>query len=81
MLDEPFYQLMRQQLLAQRLEQDKAENASTVRVLHVLSPDNAAYQDSLVRPAHREVGNSVNEVWARLLRTRIALSTSTLGPF
>ena len=33
MLDEPFYQLMRQQLLASRLEQDRAEGADIVRVL------------------------------------------------
>ena len=44
LLDEPFYQLMRQQLLAYRLESDPAEDASVVRVLHVLSPDNAGYQ-------------------------------------
>ena len=40
MLDEPFYQLMRQQLLAWRLENDRAEGADVVRVLHVLPPDN-----------------------------------------
>lgn len=69
MLDEPFYQLMRQQLLAWRLEQDGAEGADVVRVLHVLPPDNAAYQESLVRAEHRELGSTVDEVWGRLLRT------------
>lgn len=68
MLDEPFYQLMRQQLLAWRLEQDRAEGADTVRVLHVLPPGNRAYQESLVRPEHRALGKTVDEVWARLLR-------------
>ena len=68
MLDEPFYQLMRQQLLAWRLEQDSAEGAHVVRVLHVLPPDNLAYQASLVRPQHRALGNTVNQVWSRLLR-------------
>lgn len=52
MLDEPFYQLMRQQLLAWRLEQDRAEGADH-RVLHVLPPENHAYQNSLVRPQQR----------------------------
>jgi len=68
MLDEPFYQLMRQQLLAWRLEQDRAEGADVVRVLHVLPPANSAYQESLVREQHRQLGASVDEVWTRLLR-------------
>ena len=69
LLDEPFYQLMRQQLLANRLERSRAHGADVVRVLHVLAPDNTGYQDSLVRPEHRAVGGSVDEVWAKLLRT------------
>ncbi len=54
LLDEPFYQLMRQQLLAYRLEQDHAHEADVVRVLHVLASGNSSYQDSLVRPVHRQ---------------------------
>src|SRR4051812_4036471 len=38
--DEPFYQLVRQQLLAHELEKAGAEGAGRVRVLHVLAPDN-----------------------------------------
>lgn len=68
MLDEPFYQLMRQQLLAWRLERDRAEGADVVRVLHVLPPDNQAYQESLVRSEHRDLGVNVDEVWSKLLR-------------
>jgi hypothetical protein len=69
LLDEPFYQLMRQQLLANRLEQAGAHSADVVRVLHVLAPQNIGYQDSLVRAEHRAVGGSVDEVWIKLLRT------------
>lgn len=68
LLDEPFYQLMRQQLLAHRLEKDHAHGAEVVRVLHVLAPENSGYQDSLVRAEHRALGGSVDEVWAKLLR-------------
>ena len=68
MLDEPFYQLMRQQLLAWRWERDQVHGAEAVRILHVLPPDNKAYQDSLVRPEHRSLGGTVDEVWSRLLR-------------
>ena len=67
MLDEPFYQLMRQQLLAHRLEQAGAEDATVVRVLHVLPPDNTGYQASLARPEHRALGGTVDAVWQRLL--------------
>lgn len=70
LLDEPFYQLMRQQLLANRLEQAGVHGADVVRVLHVLAPENTGYRDSLVRPEHRAVGGSVDEVWTKLLRTR-----------
>jgi hypothetical protein len=66
-LDEPFYQLVRQQLLAHELEKARAHGAGRVRVLHVLPPDNEAYQASLVRPEHRALGATVSEVWQRLL--------------
>jgi hypothetical protein len=66
-LDEPFYQLVRQQLLAHELEKARAHGADRVRVLHVLPPDNEAYQASLARPEHRALGASVSEVWQRLL--------------
>jgi len=69
LLDEPFYQLMRQQLLANRLEQAGAHGADVVRVVHVLPPENTGYQDSLVRAEHRTAGSSVDEVWTKLQRT------------
>lgn len=68
MLDEPLYQLMRQQLLAWHLERDGAEGADVVRVLHVLPPDNHAYQQSLVRLEHKGLGDTVDGAWAQLLR-------------
>ncbi|RYC05653.1 PGN_0703 family putative restriction endonuclease [Nocardioides zhouii] len=68
MLHEPFYQLMRQQMLAHRLEQEGVEGATAVRVLHVLSPANVGYEASLPLPEHRSVGSSVSEVWHTLLR-------------
>ena len=68
MLVEPFYQLMRQQLLAHALEHDPDMPATVVRVLHVLSPDNDFYQRSLTRPSHEAAGSTVGEAWQRLLR-------------
>jgi hypothetical protein len=68
LLDEPFYQLARQQLMAHELEKRHAHGADKVRVLHVLPPDNDAYQASLTRASHRALGESVDQVWGRLLR-------------
>ena len=67
LLDEPFYQLMRQQLLAHALEVSGAEGASRVRVVHVSPPENTAYQASLVREEHRALGDTVSAVWHQLL--------------
>lgn len=68
LLDEPLYQLMRQQLLAHQLEKRRALEADVVRVVHVCPPANTDYQQSLVRESTRALGSTVDEVWARLLR-------------
>ncbi len=68
LLDEPFYQLARQQLLAHALEVSGAEQATRARVVHVSPKANVDYQHSLPRQAHRELGDTVSEVWQRLLR-------------
>jgi hypothetical protein len=70
MFDEPFYQLMRQQLLAHELERHHAEGAARVRVLHVLSPENLDYQRSIVRPEMKEFGDTVDEIWSFFLARR-----------
>lgn len=68
LLDEPLYQLMRQQLLAHELEKDRAHGADRVRVVHVSPLANRAYQQSLHRPTQRALGDSVSEVWGKLQR-------------
>ena len=68
-LDEPLYQFVRQQLLAHALEQDHVLGADRVRVVHALPRANDAYQASLL-PAHRALGDTVTEVWQRLLRAK-----------
>ena len=67
LLDEPIYQLVRQQLLAWELEKAKVHDVDRVRVVHVMPNDNQAYGDSL-GPEHRVVGDTVHEVWHALLR-------------
>lgn len=68
LLDEPLYQLVRQQLLAHELEKARAHGADRVKVVHVCPPANDAYQASLQRPAQQAVGATVSEVWSALLR-------------
>jgi hypothetical protein len=65
---EPLYQLMRQQLLAWRIEQDPGNPYSRVRVLHIVPATNAEYWRSLDRRSHRRPDESVADVWARMLR-------------
>ncbi|WP_159081274.1 PGN_0703 family putative restriction endonuclease [Nocardioides sediminis] len=65
---EPLYQLVRQQVLARELERDPDVAAEVVTVVHVLSPENTAYQRSYVSPSLRGRGVTVSEVWRSLLR-------------
>jgi hypothetical protein len=67
LLDEPLYQLMRQQLLAYELEKSHAHGADRVRVLNVCPTANLAYQASLHRDTQRALGATVSEVWQQLL--------------
>lgn len=68
LLQEPLYQLMRQQLLAHELEKANAHGVDRVRVVHVLPEGNAAYHGSLHGVTAHQLGSTVKEVWNRLLR-------------
>ncbi len=67
-LDEPLYQLVRQQLLAHELEKAGAEGTQRVRVVHVSPAGNDAYQTSLARNRTGSSAATVTDVWQRLLR-------------
>jgi hypothetical protein len=58
LLDEPIYQLVRQQLLAAQLEKIGAESASKVRVLHVLPPHTS--------PTNNPYAGLTSACWPRL---------------
>lgn len=64
---EPFYQLMRQQLLAWRMEDSRELDAAIVRVIHVSPSGNAALRGSLNRPSHRLVGDDVFDIWRSIV--------------
>ena len=65
---EPVYQLVRQQLLAWQLETDPDVAAERVRVVHVLSPENVAYERSYRAPSVAPLGDDISQTWQRLLR-------------
>jgi hypothetical protein len=55
MLDEPLYQLMRQQLLADRLERDEVLGAQRVRVVHVDRQRTLTTSDRSTAPSSRRL--------------------------
>ena len=70
LLQDPIYQLMRQQLLARQLEKSGAHNkVDRVIVLHIDSTGNTAYQKSVFGDKTRELGTTVHEVWSKLLKS------------
>ena len=71
LLAEPFYQLVRQQLMAWQIERDQAHVADRVTVLHVHSPANLCYQRSIHAESLAKLGETVDEAWAKLLRGAI----------
>ena len=76
LLQEPFYQLMRQQLLASALEGRFSRHGiaapqpafDRVVVVHVSPPANTAYPLSLSTDTQLAVGSTVAEVWQSLLK-------------
>lgn len=68
MFVEPYYQLMRQQLLAWELEKTRELDADVVRLVHVSPAGNEALRSSLNRPTHAAVGGDVFDVWRTMLR-------------
>ena len=69
MFVEPFYQLVRQQLLAHELEKAHELDADVVRVVHVSPKDNTELRASLNRDSHRAAGSDVFDIWRAMVRT------------
>ena len=71
LLQDPIYQLMRQQLLAWQLEKSGAHNkVDRVIVLHIDSEGNTAYQKSVFGKKTRKLGTTVHEVWSQILKSK-----------
>ncbi len=77
---EPFYQLMRQQLLAHEMEKAGELGASAVSVLHIAPARNSDFT-RVTSPALRDLGDSATNVWEGLLRAKdrfLSISTEQL---
>jgi len=64
---EPFYQFLRQQLLAQEMEKAHELGADVVSLLHIAPACNTDFQ-RVTSPTLVDLGASVTEIWSRLVR-------------
>lgn len=64
---EPFYQLMRQQLLAHEMETAKQPEADIVSLLHIAPAHNTDFR-KVTSPALKPMGDTAAGVWARLVK-------------
>lgn len=63
---EPFYQLMRQQLLAWSIERDATSEFDAARVVHICPEQNVGVREALNRESHRSAGADVLAIWAKV---------------
>ena len=64
---EPFYQFMRQQFLAHKMEQAQEQEAAVVSVLHI-APDHNTDFRKVTSPELISLGTSATGVWQKLLK-------------
>lgn len=74
---EPFYQLMRHQLLAHAMERSEEPGADTVRVLHVAPATNSELQLSRTRDSYPAAGATLYTAWRAMLRRLTGSRRST----
>ncbi len=65
---EPFYQLMRQQLLARRMEAAGELGAVRVRIVHFCPGRNLGVRNALDRESQRSAGDDTLAIWATMVR-------------
>jgi hypothetical protein len=65
---EPFYQLMRQQLLVHEMERAQELGANTVSVLHIAPAHNTDFR-KVTSPRLAKLGETATEVWKKLVLT------------
>jgi hypothetical protein len=73
---EPFYQLMRQQFLANEMEKAHELGADVVSVLYIAPAHNSDFR-RITSPALQPLGESVIDVWKNLVRTPDRFTSAT----
>ena len=73
---EPFYQLMRQQLLAHEMEKAQELGADIVSVLHISPARNTDFH-RITSPELEKLGETATDVWTKLVRLGRFISVST----
>lgn len=79
---EPFYQLFREQLLAKEMEDDSALGVERACLCHI-APSQHVAGERVTSPSLRQLGESVTEVWRRLVCVPgrfVSVATETLFP-
>lgn len=74
---EPFYQLMRQQMLAREMEKAHELGADVVSVLHIAPEQNTDFH-KITSPELQDLGETAIDVWTKLVRLEgrfISIST------
>ena len=66
---EPFYQLLRYQLLARQVEVHKADAINSASVLYIYISEYRCLERVIV-PAFRGIGRNVFEVWGKLVKSQ-----------
>ena len=66
---DPFYQLMRQQLLCSSMECHHEMDADIVSLLHVAPAANGELMDSVTSPELKSVDSDIHQVWAELVNS------------
>ncbi len=74
LFSEPFYQLMRQQFLAQAMEKAQEEGANWVSVLHISPSHNDDFKKVTSADLNR-LGNSPTQVWQKLVKKQDRFSS------
>jgi hypothetical protein len=65
---EPFYQLMRQTLLAWKMVKAQEYNSDEYIHIHIIPEENNLLRETITAPQLRTKGNNMGEVWCKLLK-------------
>lgn len=78
---EPFYQLMRQSLLAWQMTSRKEYGATDWRHIDVIPQQNSTLRETITSSGLKKYGNSVEQIWSNLLKEPLKYIMTTPEEF